>query len=51
MVNIYCEVIDREMIEVARLIANTQKDVVVINAPNETMEVHCDGMADEDVGR
>lgn len=50
MVNIYCEVIDQEMIEIARMIANKQKDVVVINAPNETMEVHCDETSDEDVG-
>lgn len=50
MVNIYCEVIDQEMIEIARMIANKQKDVVVINAPNETMEVSYDGTSDEDVG-
>ena len=40
MVNIHCEVIDQEMIEVARTIANVQKTGVVINSPTETMEVH-----------
>ena len=40
MVNIYCEVIDREMIEVGRLIANNQKVTVKINSPTETMEVN-----------
>ena len=40
MVKIRCEVIDEEMIQVARLIANMQKTTVVINAPTDTMEVH-----------
>ena len=40
VVNIYCEVIDREMIEVGRLIANNQKVTVKINSPTETMEVN-----------
>ena len=40
MVNIRCVVIDQDIIEVARTIANIQKDVVKINAPTESMEVH-----------
>ena len=51
MVKICCEVIDREMIEVARMIANSQKDVVTIIAPTETMEVRCDVSVQQDVGR
>lgn len=50
MVNIYCEEIDQEMIEIARMIANKQKDVVIINAPSETMEVHYDVSVQQDVG-
>lgn len=49
MVNIYCEVIDREMIEVARMIADKQKDVVIINSPTEKMEVKCDESFVKDV--
>lgn len=32
--------LDREMIEVGRLIANNQKVTVKINSPTETMEVN-----------
>lgn len=39
MVNIYCDTINEEMMFVARLIANRQKDVVRITTPTEIVEV------------
>lgn len=39
MVNIYCDTITQEMKEVAREIADRQKDVVKIITPTETLEV------------
>lgn len=39
MVTIHCEVIDAELVAVARMIANRQKDVVKLIGSTETLEV------------
>jgi len=40
MVNIYCETINYEMMHIARMIADRQKDDVRIITPTEIVEVH-----------
>jgi len=40
MVNIYCETINDEMMHIARMIADRQKDDVRIITPTEIVEVH-----------
>ena len=48
MVNIYCDVIDDEMIEVAKIISHRQKTTVTIHTSTEILEVNYEKVSQEE---
>lgn len=48
MVNVYCDVIDDEMIEVAKIISYHQKTTVTIHTSTEILEVHYEKISQEE---
>ena len=48
MVTIHCEAINKEMLEVAKMISKNQNDVVKLITPTKTLEVQYEKEAEDE---